>query len=469
MNPFNNKTILTGLWLTFAITSPVLAQTATNADDGTTLEQIIIFGRHSIRSSAVAPSTQERYAVDPYPAFVGVPTGYLTPRGQEAARLFGAYFREYLLHEGLLTGNASTDLSRAYFRANSIQRSNVTAAKFGAGLIPETTIPVHSYRIADPHTGEPAEFDPLFDPIATKVATANPVRALTEIQGILGSGAALASVYSGELALIHSVLYPPGTQPTPGAPQGSIDPTSEPITLTAVSPIPYAGYSINPGGLGPVTDATDPFVMQYAEGFPLEDVAWGRLSLDTLSQETRLEILKLKIAMDPPYINQVQESNMASHLLRTMNQIVEGRRLPGALGNGKARIVAIISSDAYVAGLAGLLHLHWILPGYQPDFCAPGGALVFELRRSNKRHEHLVRIFYTAQTFDQLRNLTPLTLDEPPATLQLTLPGGNLSATDLDVRFATFHKLLQDAIDPKYVQPFGEEVPPGVIENVPLD
>ncbi len=62
-----------------------------------------------------------------------------------------------------------------------------------------------------------------------------------------------------------------------------------------------------------------------------------------------------------------------------------------------------------------------------------------------------------------------MTLAEPPATLQLTLPGGNHSATDLDVRFATFQKLLQDAIDPKYVPPFGEESPPGVIENVPLD
>jgi len=139
------------------------------------------------------------------------------------------------------------------------------------------------------------------------------------------------------------------------------------------------------------------------------------------------------------------------------------------LGNGNARIVALISSDAYVVGLAGLLHLHWILPGYQPDFCAPGGALVFELRWSKKRREHLIRIFYTAQTFDQLRNLTPLTLNAPPATMQLTLPGANLSATNLDVRFATFHKLLQDAIDPKYVQAFRKEVPPGVIENVPLD
>jgi 4-phytase/acid phosphatase len=455
--------------LTLAIAVPALAQTVTNTDDGTTLEQIIIFGRHSIRSSTVEPSTLAQFSLNHYPAFVGVPTGYLTPRGQEAARLLGSYFHDYLLHEGLLTGSAPTDLSRSYFRANSIQRSNVTAAKFGAGLIPGATIPVHSYRIADPNTGTPAEPDPVFDPIAAKVVTADPGRTVAEVQGIFGSGAAIASAYSGELSLIRSVLYPPGTQPTPGAPQGSVDPTSEPITLTAITPIPNAGFSINVGGLQPATEASDPFVMQYADGFPLEDVAWGRLSLDTLSQQTRLEILKLNIEMLPPYIDQVQNSNAASHILRSMSQAIAGSHLPGGFGNGKSRVLVIVSSDAYVAGLAGLLHLHWTLPGYQPDFCALGGALVFELRRSKKSKEYLVRAFYTAQTFDQLRNLTPLTIEEPPATMQLTIPGGSNSATDLDVKFAIFKKLLSEAIDQKYVQPFGEEIPPGVLDNVPLD
>ena len=209
--------------------------------------------------------------------------------------------------------------------------------------------------------------------------------------------------------------------------------------------------------------------MQYADGFPLEDVAWGRLSSDTLSQTTRLITLQINIEMRLPYVNQVQSSNAASHVLRSMRQAVSGSDLRGAFGNGKSRVLVIISSDYYVAGLAGLLGLHWTLPGYQPDFCAPGGALVFELRQSKKSKEYLVRVFYTAQTFDQLRNLTPLTLEEPPATMQLTIPGGSNSATDLDVKFATFKKLLSEAIDQEYVQPFGEEVPPGVLDNVPLD
>ena len=454
-----SKRVVIVLCLLLALAIPVLAQTIKDVDDGTTLKQIIIFGRHSIRSSTIAPSTLAQFSANPYPPFVGVPVGYLTPRGRDAAHLLGSYFHDYLLHEGLLTGSASTDLSRSYFRANSIQRSFVTAAKFGEGLIPGGTIPVHSYRIADPNTGTPAVPDPVFDPILTDVVTVDPDRAEAEVQGIFGSGAALTSAYSGELSLIRSVLSPPGP----------VDPTTQQFTLAAYRPIVATGGSINAGGLNSMNQATDPFVMQYADGFPIEDMAWGRLSADTLSQQTRLAVLQINIEMRSPYINQVQSSNSASHVLRSMNQTISGIPLPGAFGDGKSRVVVIVSSDYLVAGLAGLLGLHWALPGYQPDFCAPGGALVFELRQSTKSKEYLVRAFYTAQTFDQLRNLTPLTLDSPPATMQLTIPGGGNSAADLDVKWATFKKLLSKAIDRKYVQDPSEEVPPGVLTDVPLN
>ena len=152
-----------------------------------------------------------------------------------------------------------------------------------------------------------------------------------------------------------------------------------------------------------------------------------------------------------------------------MNQTVSGVKLPGAFGDADTRAHVIVSSDGYVIGLAGLLHLHWLLPGYQPDFCAPGGALVFELRQVRETKEYLVRVFYTAQTFDQLRNLTPLTLETPPAKMQLLVPGGSKSATDLDVNFDTFQKLMNEAINPIYVQNPAEEVPPGVLTNVPLE
>ncbi|MGA2940045.1 MAG: hypothetical protein ABSF52_23525, partial [Syntrophobacteraceae bacterium] len=65
---FNRMVIVLGL--VFALTVPVQvpAQTGPN-NDGTTLKQIIIFGRHSIRSSSVDLALLQPFAVDVYPPF----------------------------------------------------------------------------------------------------------------------------------------------------------------------------------------------------------------------------------------------------------------------------------------------------------------------------------------------------------------------------------------------------------------
>jgi 4-phytase/acid phosphatase len=460
------KAILAGLLLAAAMEVPLLAQTTNAVDDGTVLKQIIIFGRHSIRTPTSAYDKLNLSSADSFPVFVGVPTGYLTPNGRQAAALMGSYFHDYLAHEGVLTGDTNTDLAHSYFRANTIERSYLTAVKFGAGLIPGGSIPVHTFAAGTP--------DLVFDPLLKGVATVDPARALAEIQGVFGSGTDLASAYSGELSLISKVLYPPGTQPTSGATQGAVDPTTQPFLFTTNAPLPsylppyFTGGVIAMGGLDATVSAVDPFVMQYADGFPTNEVGWGRLTLDQLSQETRMVNLQFSICLRSPYLARVQSSSAASHILRSMLQVTGGAPLDGALGTPQSQVLVIVSSDAYVAGLAGLLDIHWLLPGYQPDFCAPGGALVFELRQVNATGQYLVRAFYTAQTFDQLRHLTPLTLDAPPATVQLLIPGGN-STTNLDVDFTTFTNLMNAAIGLEYVQPFAEEVQPFVQDPYTAD
>ncbi len=464
---FKRMVVLLGLVLTFTVPFqvPVLAQTVTN--DGTTLKQIIIFGRHSIRSSTTCPSQLATYAFQAFPQFEVLP-GCLTPNGQTAENHLGAYYNLYLTYEGLLTGNPQTDALHSYFRSNSIERSWQTAVSFGTGLIPNLPPPVNSYPIGTT--------DPVFDPIAAGVAQVDPNIAATQVQQMFNNGTnetnetTLSSAWSGEFSLILNTLQPPSLMPS-NCPSSSstpcVDPAAQPIPLTAnppqsSAPYYYTGAIINEGGLGTTIDAADPFVMQYADGL---ETAWGELSLDQVSQQTRLVGLHFNIEMRSPYLARVQSSNAASHILRTMQQAVNGVNLRGAFGNAKSRTVVVISSDAYVAGLAGLLNLHWQLPQYQPDFCAPGGALVFELRQSNTSKGYLVRVFYTAQTLDQLRNLSTLSLSQPPATMQLLVPGGSNSATDFDVNFGVFQKLMMNAIGQQYVEPL-TDVPPNVLPGV---
>ena len=149
MNSFKCRVILIGLLLMLAIAVPVLAQTV-QADDGTTLKQIIVFGRHSIRSSTNDPTTLDQFSADPFHPFVGVPTGYLTPNGGKAESLLGAYFNAYLVHEGLLTGSAADGSISLVFPRQFHRALLRHCHQVWGGLIPDATIPVHSYAIADP-------------------------------------------------------------------------------------------------------------------------------------------------------------------------------------------------------------------------------------------------------------------------------------------------------------------------------
>ena len=64
----------------------------------------------------------------------------------------------------------------------------------------------------------------------------------------------------------------------------------------------------------------------------MDQVAWDRLTPDQLSQQTRLINFHFNIEMLLPYLDQVQSSNAASHVLRTMQQAVSGYNVPGAFG-----------------------------------------------------------------------------------------------------------------------------------------
>ena len=199
--------------------------------------------------------------------------------------------------------------------------------------------------------------------------------------------------------------------------------------------------------------AIDPFVLQYAEGLPLSEVGWGQLSANDVSQTTRPSIVAYDLLYRTPYLDKVQSSNIASHVVRSMVQAATGDAMTGTLGNPSTKAIVLIASDVNVTGLAGLFHLDWLLPGYQQNFCAPGGALVFELRQSLKTGEYFVRASYVAQTLDQLRNLTALTLAAPPAKAPVFIPGCSVHNANFDCPLAGFVALANQAIDPRSVDP----------------
>ncbi len=337
----------------------------------------------------------------------------------------------------MLTGNDSADANFVYFRANVLERTIDTAKALAAGLLPAASVNVNYYG--------PTASDPLFDPVGAGVSQVDLEKALAAVQGRLGgNGESLSAAYAPELALIRATLlgYPPGQSSAPPAPAGKIDVTAIPMDIT----LGTTGTMVNLGGLSQVVYAIDPFLMEYADGLT---TGWGQLSETGVIQTLRLYNLSLDLQTRTPYIASVASSNLASHVVRSLVQAATGNAMPGSLGTPSSKLIVLIASDTNISAFASLYHLDWLLPGYQSNTCSPGGAIVFELRQSLLTGEYLVRASYVGQTLDQLRNLTPLTLAEPPASAPVFIPGCSTRNATFDCPLANFVKISNQVIDPR--------------------
>jgi 4-phytase/acid phosphatase len=412
--------------------------------DDTQLKQVIIFGRHGVRSPVAPASLLNTFSAQPYPGFNAAQlalltqTGYLTPNGVALETILGGYYRLWLTQEGLLTGNDSADANFVYFHANAIERTVGSAKALWAGMLPAANVNV---QFLTPSTAS----DPLFDPVGAGVARLNQQMAIAAVMGRLGNNPqSLASTYGPELALTRSILfgYPASQTPAPQTPAGKVDVTTIPIEVTAAS------MPVNITGLTEVAAAIDPFIMEYADAQPASQVGWGQVTVDGISQTSRVTTLLFDLELRTPYLDRALSSNVASHVVRSMVQAATGNAMTGSLGNPATKAIVLIGSDTNIYGLAGLFHFDWLLPGYQADFCSPGGALVFELRQSQSTGDYIVRASYVAQTLDQLRNKTALTLSAPPASAPVFIPNCSVDNATFDCPLANFVTVANQLIDP---------------------
>jgi 4-phytase/acid phosphatase len=114
--------------------------------------------------------------------------------------------------------------------------------------------------------------------------------------------------------------------------------------------------------------------------------------------------------------------------------------LPGALGRPDDRVLFLIGHDTNIENIAGALNLTWIIDGRRDD-TPPGGAIIFELWRNTASGAYSVRTYFTAQSLDQMRMSSELTLQDPPDRVAVFLPGCSMADTSCPLHL--FSKLLQ--------------------------
>ena len=384
------------------------------------LVYVVIVTRHGVRAPTWDTARLNQCSAEPWPEW-GVPPGNLTPHGRELIRLMGAYYREWLASEHLIRRDGCQDAPHIYIRADKDQRTLETGRAFAESIAPGCGIGIH----AQPE----GESDPLF----SGVGTPDPERSLAAVRDRLGPDPQkLIADHRSALDALQFILR--GRTDMPDDIGVSLKGKS--VELTG----PFAAGST----------FSENLLLEYANGIAGAALGWGRLTRENLNHVLELHAVYTDLMRRTPYLARARGSNLLAHVLRSMQQAASGKSIAGALGHPGDVLLVLSGHDTNLSNLSGMLGLSWNLPGYQPDDTPPGGALIFALWRDSGTGRFSVKLRYLAQTLDQMRNASPLSIAAPPASQDVSIPGCERADPSGGCPWETARSVLQKAIDPEF-------------------
>lgn len=369
------------------------------------LERVVMMMRHGIRPPTKAQPVAKKYGGDPWPSW-SVDPGLLTHRGAAGVKLLGAGDR--VTYRGLFGAAGCAVPGAVVLKASAKQRAIDTAQHWAAGAFPGCAMTV-DHPVVDGN-------DPIFHGLDDQPAWFDGQRAWKEAEAKLPRGGLAAETrsYNWELTTLARVL-------------GCNGPTcpllTEPGDLVAV---PHDRPELD-GPLDVGSTASQSLLLEYLEGKPMKDVGWGRVTRAEIERMLRFHPLKFKYSNRIDYASSAAAGPIAK-------EIVAG------LGS-QAKLTLLAGHDTNIADLGGFFQVHWKVPQYPMDDVPPGGAMGFELWRG-AAGKQFVRMFFRAQTMDQLREQRPLTGAEKAQRSYIAIPGCGNSVAPTACSWPVFQKLV---------------------------
>jgi len=400
----------------------------------------VILTRHGVRSPIKSVEELNTFSSEPWPVW-GVPPGDLTPQGRKLMELLGAYYRGYFSSNGLLSPTGCADADRIHIRADVDARTRETGRALASGMMPGCAVEVHVASGKD---------DPLFSPLLAGIGEPDRTLAVSSIAGRIGGNpTALIANYRYAFETLREVLF--GCAPFSPCPaekqSGKLVLLDQPSTVVALK----GGHAADiQGPLKIGSNLSEALLLEYANGMEGRDLGWGRLTEVKLLEIMRIHEAYADLARQTPYVARIQASNLLSHILRSMAQAVSGTTLGGSLGKRGDHVLVIAGHDTNLSNIAGMLGISWLLSGYQPVETPPGGALVFELWQQGTG-EFVVNTYFTAQSMEQMRDVLPLSLDDPPLKSPIFVPGCSRGDRNMTCTWEEFQRTINNAVDPSFV------------------
>ena len=387
--------------------------------DNYTLEQVVVFSRHGLRAPLASPtSTLGKITPNQWPQW-DTPASYLTTRGGVLESYFGHYFSEWLVDNKLLTENTCPSENEVYIYTNSLQRTIATGQYFTVGAFPGCIVPII-------HKEKLGTMDPLFFPVISddnpefKQAAITSINQTANAKGIEGLNQKLSNTYQD---LSNIINY---TQSTNCLTDKQCDFTDLPTKIIIEK-------GKEPGITGPLrtgTSIADAFILQYYEGAPLQDIAWGKIKNNKqFEQLVAIKEYYNTILFGSPVIAKQVAANLINYINQTFSE------------KNHTKFTFLVGHDSNVASLFSALKIKsYTLPD-QFETTPIGGKIVFQKWRDNHSGEALMKIEYFYQSTDQIRNLTQLNRNNPPHKVTLAMENCPTNTMGF-CSFSTFKQII---------------------------
>ena|GEM_PF-13916 len=383
---------------TLAVCSALSGLSAYAADDNYQLEQVLMMSRHNLRApladngSVLAQSTKKKW-----PQW-DVPGGQLTTKGGVLEVYMGRYTREWLAQQGLIKDNECPGSDEVYAYANSLQRTVATAQFFITGAFPGCDVPVS-------HQDEMGTMDPVFNPVITDGSEAFNKQALTAM-----NSTAEKLTLKPAFQRLEKIIDYKNSPACDGKKQCDLSSNNQNKFFAENGKEPTVSGPLKIGN-----SLVDAFTLQYYEGMPADQVAWGQIK----TPEQWQELSAIKNAYQNTLFTSPEVArDVAAPLVDYIRSMLVDEDKASA-----PKVTLMVGHDSNIASLLTALDFKaYTLPD-QNEQTPIGGMIQFQRWHDKKNNQELVKVEYVYQSSEQLRNATPLSLDTPPKRVTLQMNG----------------------------------------------
>ncbi|MCR5167087.1 MAG: histidine-type phosphatase [Oscillospiraceae bacterium] len=368
------------------------------------LTKVVVLSRHNIRAPLSSNGSVNEIAT-PHEWFNWTSnSSELSLRGGVLETEMGQYFRKWLEAEELIPENWMPEDGELRIYANSKQRTLATAHYFSSGFLPAADVTIE-------HHGEFGNMDDTFNPVIHFYSEAYAYAVAEQFEKY--GGAEIAADISENVAMLCDLI---DYKDSEGYKTGELTDLVLNDTELIIEPGKEPTVS---GSLKTACTLSDAFVLQYYEEPDSKKAAFGNDMTQEMWQRTADITTKFNLVRHGLPLVAI---NLANPMIREIR---------GEFTNANRKFSFLCGHDCTVNSVLISMGVEDYELPYTLEKRTPIGVkLVFEKWEDKDGNEFAsVELIY--QSTDQLRNVTMLDLETPPAIYSLSFEGLEKNADGL--------------------------------------